>query len=98
MDSGHFISIFDDAVARRGERTALRHKVDGTWTDISWRVLGEQVRAAARGLVAAGVRDGETVGILSPNRPEWTVADVAIQRVRGVSVPVHATSAAAQAA
>lgn len=98
MDSRHFVSVFDDAVARRGERPALRHRVDGTWRDVSWRELGEAVRAAARGLVAAGVGEGDRVGILSPNRPEWTVADLAIQRARGVSVPIHATSAASQAA
>lgn len=98
MEARHFISVFDDAVARRGEKPALRHRVDGAWRDVSWRQLGELVRAAARGLVAAGVGEGDTVGILSPNRPEWTVADLAIQRVRAVSVPVHATSAASQAA
>src|SRR5512141_860169 len=98
MPRSHYARLLDERAASRGERPALRWEADGAWRDLSWRALGEEVRAAARALVAAGVREGDRVGILAPNRPEWTVADLAIQRVRAVSVPIHVTSTAEQAA
>ena len=98
VDARHLAFAFNENVAARGNRVALRHKVEGAWRDISWRALGEEVHAVARALVALGVAEGETVGLLAPNRPEWTIADLAIQQIRAVSVPIHTTSTGPQAA
>ena len=43
-----------------------------------------------------GVKPGERVMLWSENRWEWIVADLAIQAVAGVSVPVHASLTARQ--
>jgi len=86
-----------ESVARLGDRPAMRHRVDGTWRDTSWRQLGEDVRAAAKGLVDLGVGEGDRVAIWSSNRPEWTVVDLACLEIRAVSVPLHSTASTAQA-
>jgi long-chain acyl-CoA synthetase len=78
-------------------RPALRYPRNGVWKEISWDELGEQIRAAARGLLAMGVREGEMVAIFSQNCPEWIIADHAIQSIRGVTVPIYATSSRGQA-
>jgi long-chain acyl-CoA synthetase len=88
--------VIDEVMRGRGDSPALRHKVAGEWRDVTWRELDERVRALASGLVEAGIGEGDRVAILAPNQPDWTVADLAILRVRGVSVPIHATSSAAQ--
>jgi long-chain acyl-CoA synthetase len=83
--------------ARYGTKTALRYKSGDHWHEISYHCLGERIRTAAKALLELGVREGEMVGIYSGNRPEWTIADFAILSIRGVSVPIYATSTAGQA-
>src|SRR3954470_15673807 len=58
-------------VERFGDREALvvRHQNYRA----TYRQLWEQVEAAARGLLALGVRTGDRVGVWSPNRFEWVV-------------------------
>ena len=58
----------------------------------------EEVRAVAKGLVAAGIEPGERVGILSRTRYEWTLVDFAIWWAGAVSVPVYDSSSPDQIA
>jgi len=97
MKETHLARMVFRQAARYGAKTALRTKSGSRWLDISYGRLGEIVRDAAKALLDLGVREGEMVGIYSDNRPEWTIADFAILSVRGVSVPVYATSTAGQA-
>ncbi len=76
----------------RGQHVAMRVKRDGAWREISYSRLDEEAGALAQGLVELGLAVGGRVAILAPNIPEWTLADLAIQSVRGVSVPVYATN------
>ena len=56
----------------------------------------EQVRAVAKGLVAAGVGEGDRVALISKTRYEWTLLDYAIWCAGAVTVPVYETSSAEQ--
>jgi long-chain acyl-CoA synthetase len=93
----HLAHVYLDRIARYGTRTALRYRAAGVWRDISWAELGERVTATARALVELGVQEGERVGIYSGNRPEWTIVDLAAQRLRAVPVPIYPTNTAKQA-
>lgn len=84
-------------VARFGDRTALRYLEEEGWKEMSWRRLGDEVRATAKALVDLGVGEGDRVAIWSANRPEWTIADLACQQVRAVSVPLYASASESQA-
>ena len=99
MESEHLAVMMREVAARWGERPALRYKdpATGAWQEISWTGLGEQVQAAAKGLVELGVAEGEKVGIFAPNRPEWAISDYGAQFIRAVSVPIYATNSASQA-
>ena len=77
-------------------RTAMRHVVDGHWTTISWADYATAVEQAAVGLMALGVGPGDRVALLSSNRPEWHIADLAIMSAGAVSVPVYPTSSSSQ--
>lgn len=72
------------------------HRVDGTFTPITIGQLDDDVRALARGLVAAGVQSGDAVGIMAGTRYEWTVADFAVLSVGALVVPIYHTSSAEQ--
>jgi long-chain acyl-CoA synthetase len=97
MDQRHLAFLIQERVARYGDKVALRGKEDGRWYEVSWRSLGEQVHAVAKGLIELGVKETDRVGICSANRPEWTIADLAILRARATSVPIYPTSTAKQA-
>lgn len=81
---------------RLGDRVALRHKDLGIWRESSWRDYAQWVARQARALAALGVAAGDRVAILADNRPEWVVADLAIQSLGAIAVGLYATSPAAE--
>ncbi|MEN3535674.1 AMP-dependent synthetase/ligase [Microbispora sp. ZYX-F-249] len=66
------------------------------WTPVTAAQFRDQVAAAAKGLIAAGVEPGDRVGLMSRTRYEWTVADYAIWAAGAVGVPIYETSSADQ--
>lgn len=77
---------------------ALRHKDRRSkeWLDITWDELKQQVHAMAGYLHQAGVRPGDRVAILSENRPEWAVTDLATQILGAVNVSLYTSLPASQ--
>ncbi len=69
-----------------------------TWTDVTWDALITEVEAFAGFLHARGVGKGDRVAILSENRPEWAVADMAAQLLGAVTVALYTTVPASQVA
>ena len=96
VEARHVAHVLDERLAARGAGVALRWKERGAWKEMPWGELRERVEALSSALVDLGVAEGDRVALLGPNRPEWTIADLAILRVRAVSVPIHATSSAEQ--
>jgi len=80
------------AAQRYGEHPAIRRKVDGTWSDITFAQVGEIVSELGRGFIALGLEPGERVSILCTTRPEWTFSDFAISSAGGVVVPIYPTN------
>ncbi|WP_089157381.1 AMP-dependent synthetase/ligase [Micromonospora sp. NBS 11-29] len=66
--------------------------------EVTCRQFRDEVVALARGLVAAGVSQGDRVGLMSRTRYEWTLFDYAIWATGAVTVPIYETSSAEQAA
>lgn len=91
-------AAFFEAVALRGERVAMRHKLRGLWSAISWAEYGEQVRCVALALISEGFGAGERACILAENCPQWFFADLAVITAGGVSIGIYTTNAAGQVA
>ncbi|MDT0164326.1 AMP-dependent synthetase/ligase [Actinotalea sp. AC32] len=85
-------------VAEHGDAPFIEHKAGpgAAWVPISAREFDSRVVAVAKGLVARGVEVGQTVGIMSRTRYEWTLLDFAIWAAGGVPVPLYETSSAEQ--
>src|SRR3954471_2297233 len=66
------------------------------WQDVTAAEFAKQVTGVAKGLIAAGVKHGDRVALLSPTRWEWTLIDYAIWSIGAVTVPIYETSSAAQ--
>ncbi len=75
-----------------GDRDEFHHKPYGNWETFTWNQIAEIMYAVASALLKDGLREGDRTGIFSPNRAEWTLADLGAQLIRCVPVPVYATN------
>jgi long-chain acyl-CoA synthetase len=90
------VASFWRNVDRKPEAVAIRYRVGRDWLPITWGRYGTEVRAVASGLRFIGVGAGDRVAILSDNRFEWHVTDIAIMSIGAISVPIYATSSSLQ--
>ncbi len=70
----------------------LWRKQEEQWLSQSWREVSKAVKVLSRGLRALGVSGGDRVGLVSENRPEWLIADLAIMSAGAVTVPAYTTN------
>ena len=90
--------FFQETVAKYGPKVALRYKDNKVFRDITYRELALRVQEMASGLAAMGIGKGDKVALLSENRPEWAISDLAVLSLGGVVVPIYPTLPAAQVA
>ncbi len=69
---------------------------DGGWSDVTASEFHAQVKALAKGLVAAGIEPGDKIGLMAKTRYEWTLIDFAVWFAGAVLVPIYETSSPAQ--
>jgi long-chain acyl-CoA synthetase len=84
-------AMFFDQAGRLGEKPFLWAKRDGSYRPLSWAAVARDVRRLARGLQSLGVGRGDRVGLVSENRPEWIIADLAIMSAGAITVPTYVT-------
>jgi len=78
------------------DHVIFQRLVDGAWTDVTCIQAANQIRSAALGLIAEGVKPGDRVAVLSATRYEWPILDFAILAAGAVTVPIYETSSAEQ--
>jgi long-chain acyl-CoA synthetase len=78
------------------DTAVFSRRVQGGWLDVSAAEFARQVTVVAKGLIAAGVKHGDRVALLSATRYEWTLIDYAIWAVGAATVPIYETSSASQ--
>lgn len=64
-------------------------KINGNWMPVSTQEFIDKVNATSRGLIAHGIGPGDKVGLVSSNRVEWNIMDIAIQQVGAIGVPIY---------
>ncbi len=94
MKTRNLGSMIRESARLYPDKIAMRSKVDGEWQSTTYREMNDTVSAIAKALLDQGIQPGDTVGIFSPNCPNWTVADLAILSVGAVSVAIYATDTA----
>ena len=85
-----------EAIRKHGKPDALNERKGGEWIHIPAEVYIARVRHVALGLTTLGVKAGDRVAVLSENRPEWSITDLAILSLRAVNVPIYTTQAVEQ--
>ncbi len=80
------------------ERIALREKAYGIWKTYNWRDYFRYVKFVGLGLISLGLKKEENVGLIIENDPEWLFAQLGIQSVQGVALPLFTSAVAKELA
>jgi len=94
----NLVQVLRARVAEHPDKALLRYYRDGAWRDMSYGEVYRRCEAIAGGLAALGVQIGDRIGILSENRPEWTLADLGALCAGAVVVTVYPTLTADESA
>lgn len=90
------MQVMEATAAKHGDKPALRHKKGGTWHTTTWSEYRNQVRAAAKSLIALGLEPGKGVAIIGFNCPQWAIMDVATIYAGGAPAGIYTTNSAEQ--
>jgi len=94
-EASNLVQLFFDRAAQRGDKPFLSVKRGGVWVSRSWAEVARDVAALAQALKGMGLARGDRVMLVSENRPEFFIADLAIMAAGCISVPTYTTNTAA---
>ena len=94
--AGNLTNLIAERAWFEPERITMSRPLGEGWQPVTAREVDEEVRATAKGLIAAGVQIGDRVAIMARTRYEWTILDFATWYAGGVVVPIYDTSSAEQ--
>jgi len=80
--------------AERPSTIAYQAKVAGRWQPTTWRTFADEIRTAARALIALGLPRHGKVAILGFNRPEWVIVNHAAMMAAGAAAGIYTTCSA----
>jgi long-chain acyl-CoA synthetase len=92
ISDGTTIGMFARQAANLEQRIYARYHDGREWRTVSWGQMRERALRVAVHLLDEGIEPGDRIAILSENRLEWLVCDLAIQMAGGVTVPIYPTA------
>ena len=87
--------MFFTQAERFGAAPFLHARRDAGWSDVSWAEAADTARRLAAALTALGIEPGDRVLLVSENRPEWAIAELAILAAGAIAVPAYVTNTTA---
>ena len=94
--AGNLTNLIAERASLEPERITMSRPLGEGWQPVTAREVDQEVRATAKGLIAAGVQIGDRVAIMARTRYEWTILDFATWYAGAVVVPIYDTSSAEQ--
>ena len=88
----NLIALFLARAVEKGDAPFLWAKREGEWRSTSWSEAARQVASLAASLKRIGLQPGDRVALVSENRPEWLISDLAIMAAGCVTVPTYTTN------
>ena len=88
----NLVTMFFDKAEKHGDKPFLWAKENGAYQSHSWTEVAGSVSALAGGLKSLGVDEGDRVMLVSENRPEWLIAELAIISAGAIPVPAYTTN------
>lgn len=91
MDVKRLFDVAYYQLAKYPQPDAFCDKREGKWVKVSTKEYIDKANALSRGLIRKGIQPGDKVAVISNNRSEWNMTDIAVQQVGGILVPVYPT-------
>ena len=89
-------SLWQDALAEERTNPAYLVEEEGGWREVTQAESAEAVDELAHGLLALGVKKGDSFGMLARTRLEWVLLDFALAQIGVVPAPIYPSAAAAE--
>jgi long-chain acyl-CoA synthetase len=93
---GNLTNLIAERAWFEPERITMSRPLGDGWQPMTAREVENDVRAAAKGFIAAGIQPGDRIAIMARTRYEWTILDFASWFAGAVVVPIYETSSAEQ--
>lgn len=78
------------------KRSGFKFKQNGIWVDLKYSELWEKIVDFALGLLSLGFKANDRIAIVSENRIEWFIVDVAIASIGAITVPIFPSTTSKQ--
>lgn len=98
LEQYHLVRRLRQQISQRADKIAFREWSPEGENQLTWRQIDTHVTRISAALLSLGVAIQERIGIFANNSMAWSLADLAILQIRGVSAPLYATNTTAQAA
>jgi len=87
----NLLSVFREKSIANKDKPYLWSKQNSDYTSISWLQTYKAINNLANYLKSIGIKNDARVLLVSENRPEWQISDIAIMAADGVTVPAYIT-------
>jgi len=94
--TGNITDLITHRAQTEPHRIVLSRPVGDGWQPVTAYELEQEIRSVAKGFIERGVRKGDRVAVMAKTRYEWTILDLAIIFIGGITVPVYETSSQQQ--
>jgi len=89
-DYQNLVELFETALSKYAQNNLFGTKnKDGIYEWVTYEQVGERVNNFRAGLASIGVGKGDRVGIISKNRTEWVIAEMATLGLGAWFVPMY---------
>lgn len=68
---------------------SLNVKIENEWNSYSTQDVIDEANKLSAGLIKKGIKPGDKVALISFNRPEWIIVDMAIEQIGAINVPLY---------
>ncbi|MCX7764481.1 MAG: long-chain fatty acid--CoA ligase [Bacteroidia bacterium] len=94
MEIKRLHDILAEQLQKGGRPDAIAAKKEGRWRTYSTQEVAEIADKVSRSLLKLGIRKGDRIALVSPNRPEWNFLDLGAVQIGAIVVPMYANSIA----
>ncbi len=84
--------ILKEALEKYPRPDCIAAKVHGRWVTYSTEDVARKSQTVARALLHLGLKKGDRIALVSPNRPEWNFVDLGAVSIGVITVPLYANS------
>ncbi|RYD49523.1 MAG: long-chain fatty acid--CoA ligase [Sphingomonadales bacterium] len=88
----NLVAMFFTRAREKGDKPFLWHKAGGAWQPMSWAEAARQVASLSSAFTALGLKHGDRIMLVSENRPEFCITDLAIMAAGCITVPTYTTN------